>query len=189
MGEGRFIASGKICFNHFVTCDRIRLLKNLTVDSGTHRHSEMPRRPRPAHRAPPGQIQKSNYRAPPLSAKAKIVSKVRSQFREANSKISKITLEEGSSSSEDLKQMSRQTEEDKLETLDTLKRRREDDDEEEDEDEVNDEDEVEVEDVDAETDIDADADAPRIVQWLDDEDDTPELKQKAADEVRLSSRS
>jgi hypothetical protein len=143
----------------------------------------MPRRPRPPHRAPPGQIQKSNYRAPPLSAKAKIVSKVQLQIREPNSKSSKITLEE-SSSSEDLKQDSREREEDELEILGTLKRRREGDDDDDDDDEDDDE----VEEVDAETDIDADADAPRVVQWLDDEDDAPdEVKQKVPDEVRLSS--
>ena len=152
----------------------------------------MPRRPRPAHRAPPAQIQKSNYRPPPLSNKAKIVSKVPFQFRDSKSKSNKIALEERPSS-EDLKQESRQREEDELERLDTLKRRREDDDEDEsedeDEDEDEDSDEVDVEEVDAETDIDADADAPRVVQWLDDEDDISELKQKVADEVRLTSRS
>lgn len=95
----------------------------------------MPRRPRPAHRALPGQIQKYNHG-------------------------------------------------DESETLDTLKRRRED----KDEDEDNGEDEDEE--VDPETDIDADADAPRVVQWLDDGDDAfDELKQKVAEEVCLYSRS
>jgi ribosomal RNA-processing protein 36 len=140
----------------------------------------MPRRPRPAHRAPPGQIRKSSHRAPPLSTKAKIVSKV--QLGERNSKSSKVTLKE-STFSEDFKQGSTEMGEDKLRTLDALKRRREEEDEgEEDEDEE----------VDVETDIDADADAPRVVQWLDDEDDTTdELKQKVADdsEVRLYFRS
>ena len=143
---------------------------------GTHPHSEMPRRPRPAHRAPPSQMQKSNHRAPPLSTKkAKIVSKVQLQVRKPNPKSSKVTLEE-SSSSEDFEQGSREKEEDEPGTRYTLKRTRENEDEDEDEE------------VDAETDIDADADAPRVVQWLDDEDVAPyELKQNIADEVRLYS--
>ena len=38
--------------------------------------------------------------------------------------------------------------------------------------------------------LDADADAPRVVQWIDDDDDAPdELKQKIADEVHLYSLS
>ena len=64
----------------------------------------------------------------------------------------------------------------------TLKRRREGENEDEDEDEE----------VDAETDIEVDADAPRVAQWLDDEDDTlpgrsweDESKQKVPDEVWL----
>ena len=132
----------------------------------------MPRRPRPAHRAPPGQIRKSNYRVPSLSTKkAMIASKV--QLGEPNSRSSKVTLEEESIFSQDFKQGFMEREEDELGTLDALKRRRE----EEDEDEDN---------VDAETDIDDDADAPRVVQWIDDENDTPGgLKQKVADEVRL----
>ena len=144
----------------------------------------MPRRPRPAHRLPPSQLRKFNHRAPPLSTKAKIVSKVR--LGEPNFKSSKVTLEEENSFSEDFKQGSREREDDELRTLGVLKRRREEEDEDEDED--NDEDEDEE--VYAETDIDADADAPRVVQWLDDEDDTPdELKQNVADEVRLYFRS
>ena len=150
----------------------------------------MPRRPRPAHRAPPGQIQKSNYRAPPLSTKAKVISKV--QLGEPKSKSSKVTLEEESSFSEDSKQGSR--EEDNLGRLNALKRRREEEDEEEEEDE----DEDGNDEVDAESDIDtdADADAPRVVQWLDDEDHTlpgssweDESRQKVADEVCFYFRS
>ena len=137
----------------------------------------MPRRPRPAHRAPPGQIRKSNHRALPLSTKAKTVSKV--QF-EPNSKSGHVAFEEESSSSENFKQGSGEREEG---TIDTLKRRREDNDDDDENDENEDEE------VDAETDMDADADAPRVVQWLDDEDDNDELKQKVADEVRLYFRS
>ena len=144
----------------------------------------MPRRPRPAHRVRPGQIQKSNHRAPPLSTKSRSVSKA--QLGEPNSKStsSKVTLEEESSFSEDLKEGSR--EEYELGTRNSLKRGREEEDEDEDK---NDE-------VDTETDVDADADAPRVVQWLDDEDDTlpgrsweDELKRKVTDEVRLYFRS
>ena len=149
----------------------------------------MPRRPRPAHRAPPAQIRKSNHTAPPLSTKVKTVSKV--QLDEPNSKCRKVTfqVEEESSFSEDFKQGSRRWKEDEPGMLDALKRRREEEDEGEDED--SDEDEDEDEEVDTETDIDADADAPRVVQWLDDEDDTwpDELKRKVPDEVRLYFRS
>ena len=138
----------------------------------------MPRRPRPAHRAPPTQLRKYNL-APPLLTKAKTVSRV--QLGEPNSKSSKVTLqvEEESSFSEGFKKGSKGREEDELGKLDALKRKREEEDEDEDEDED--------EEVDTETDIDADADAPRVVQWLDDEDDTlpDELKWKGADEVRL----
>lgn len=141
----------------------------------------MPRRPRPAHRVPPSRIRKSDDPAPPLSTKAKIISKV--QFGESNSKSarSKVTLEVGGSFSEDSKQRFR--EEYELGTRrDALKRMREEEDEDEDEDE-----EVDVE---TDVDVDVDADAPRVVQWLDDEDETlpgrsweDELKQKVADEV------
>ncbi|KAF8807361.1 DUF947-domain-containing protein [Phlegmacium glaucopus] len=137
----------------------------------------MPRRPRPAHRVPPGQV---NHRAPP---KAKIVPKVHRQFHEPESKDSKVAYEEESSFSEEFKEGS--GEEDRPSAQNALKRKREE------EDEDKDEDEDEDEEVDEETDVDIDADTPRVVQWLDDDDILPgqswedELRQKAPDEEML----
>ena len=128
----------------------------------------MPRRARPAHRAPPGQGQKSNHRvplSPPKSFKA--------QLLEPKTKISKVAREEESSFKE-------AKEDDKLGTLNILKRRREEEEQDEEEEKE-----------DTETDVDADADAPRVVQWLDDDDILPgrswedELKQKVPDEVHF----
>ena len=133
-------------------------------------HKKMPRRPRPAHRAPPGQGRKPSHRVPLPPPKSKMVFKA--QLLDPKSKISKVAREEESSFKE-------AREDDKLGTPNILKRRREEEEQDEEEEE------------DTETDADADADTPRVVQWLDDDDILlgrsweDELKQKAPDEVHF----
>lgn len=132
---------------------------------------EMPRRPRPAHRVPPGRVRTS---------KAKIVP-----VRETKSNHHRVAQDE-ESFSEEFKEGFRG--EGKPGTRNALKRKRE----EEDDDDDDDDDEYEELDADTDIDVDVDADTPRVVQWVDDEDILPsrswaqdEITQKVLDEVRL----